>query len=129
VDDFAQPNGLCFSLDEKLLYVNDTERMHVRVFDVTADGALSNGRLFVEVKGDGDGAPDGMKIDSLGNLYTCGPGGVHVFKPDGSKLGVIAVPEVCANFNWIGPGLDALVITASTSLYSIKVRVPGRMTS
>src|SRR5437868_1708136 len=65
VDDFKQPNGLCFSPDESLLYVNDTERAHIRVFDVGPDHQLSNGRVFAENIGDGDlakGVVDGMKI-------------------------------------------------------------------
>ncbi|HLW26507.1 MAG TPA: SMP-30/gluconolactonase/LRE family protein [Kiloniellales bacterium] len=126
VDDFAQPNGLCFSADEKLLFVNDTERGHVRVFDVLDNGLLGEGRLFAEPEGPGEGAPDGMKLDSDGNLYTCGPGGVHVFDPAGTSLGVIRVPEVCANFTWGGPDLDILFLTASTSLYALKVKVPGK---
>lgn len=126
VDDFAQPNGLCFSLDESRLFVNDTERRHVRVFDVAADGTLSNDRVFAETTGEEPGAPDGMKIDSAGNLFTCGPGGIHVFAPDGACLGVIRVPEAAANFTWGGPGLDMLFITASTSVYTISVRVAGR---
>jgi gluconolactonase len=125
-DDFVQPNGICFSLDEKLVYINDSQAGHVRVFDVQPDGGIANGRVFAVPQGQGDGVPDGMKIDSLGNLYTCGPGGIHAFKPDGSKIGVIAIPEVCANFTWGGPTLTTLFVTASTSLYAIEVRVPGR---
>lgn len=125
VDDFVQPNGLCFSANEELLFINDTERAHVRVFDVRGDGTLGEGKVFAETTGEGDGAPDGMKIDSDGNLFTCGPGGLHVFSSKGDSLGVIRVPEVCANFTWGGTQLDTLFITASTSLYAIKVEVPG----
>ena len=81
-DDFGQPNGLCFSRDERRLFVNDTERQHIRVFDVRPDGTLANGRVWAETTGEGAGAPDGMKIDSAGNVYCCGPGGIHVFAPD-----------------------------------------------
>ena len=81
-DDFGQPNGLCFSRDETQLFVNDTERQHIRVFDVRPDGTLANSRVWAETNGEGPGAPDGMKIDSAGNLYCCGPGGIHVFSPD-----------------------------------------------
>jgi gluconolactonase len=126
VSDFAQPNGLCFSLDESKLYINDTDRGHVRVFDVDRMGGLSNGRVWAEVKGEGDGAPDGMKIDSRGNLFTAGPGGIHVFAPDATALGVIRTPEVTANFCWGGDDLRSLFIVASTSLYRTKVKVPGR---
>ena len=126
VDDFDQPNGLCFSLDEKRLFVNDTMRAHVRVFDVTADGGLSGGEVFATTVGDGEGGPDGMKIDSAGNLFSCGPGGVHVFDPEGVSLGVIRMPEPTANFTWGGDDFRALFITASSSLYRTKVTVPGR---
>lgn len=125
-DDFAQPNGLCFSADERLLFVNDTERQHVRVFDVAEDGTLSNSRIFAETTGEGDGAPDGMKIDRAGNLFTCGPGGIHVFTPGGDCLGVIRIPEPTANFTWGDLDLGTLYITASTSLYAIRLRIAGR---
>ena len=124
-DDFAQPNGLCFSLDESLLFVNDTERMHIRVFDIGADGTLANGRVWAETTGEGQGAPDGMKIDSEENLYCCGPGGIHVFDRNAACLGVIKTPEVTANFTWGDKDMRSLFITASTSLYRVRVRVPG----
>ncbi|MCW5750593.1 MAG: SMP-30/gluconolactonase/LRE family protein [Alphaproteobacteria bacterium] len=125
-DDFAQPNGLCFSLDETRLFVNDTDRQHIRVFDVRPDGTLANGRVWAETKGDGAGAPDGMKIDGAGNLYCCGPGGIHVFAPDATALGVIKVPEYTANFCWGDDDMRSLFITASTSVYRVRVKVPGR---
>jgi gluconolactonase len=123
--DFGQPNGLCFSLDEAQLFVNDTDRQHIRVFDVQSDGTLSNGRIFAETAGPGEGAPDGMKIDGEGHLYCCGPGGIHVFAPDATCLGVIRVPEYTANFCFGDDDLQSLFITASTSLYRIRVKVPG----
>jgi gluconolactonase len=98
VDDFDRPNGLCFSLDESRLYVNDTARRHIRVFEVTPAGALANGRLWAETKGDKPGAPDGMKLDSAGNVYCTGPGGIHVFDPGANMLEVIETPERTANF-------------------------------
>jgi gluconolactonase len=124
-DDFGQPNGLCFSRDETQLFVNDTDRQHIRVFDVASDGTLRNSRVWAETKGEGAGAPDGMKIDRDGNLYCCGPGGIHVFASDASCLGVIRVPEYTANFCWGDDDLRSLFITASTSLYRIRVAVPG----
>lgn len=124
-DDFAQPNGLCFSRDEKLLFVNDTERQHIRVFEVAADGTLRNGRVWAQTTGEGAGAPDGMKLDSAGNLYCCGPGGIHVFAPDATCLGVIRTPEYTANFCWGDDGFRSLFIAASTSIYRIRVAVPG----
>lgn len=125
VDDFGQPNGLCFSRDGQRLFVNDTERQHVRVFDVAADGTLANGQVWCETSGEGEGAPDGMKIDSQENLYTTGPGGIHVFSADATCLGVILVPEGTANFAFGDDDLKSLFITASTSLYRTRVKVPG----
>jgi gluconolactonase len=125
--DFGQPNGLCFSLDGRRLFVNDTERQHVRVFDLTADSGLAGGAVWAEIRGEGDGAPDGMKLDSAGNLYCCGPGGIHVFDPSGVCLGVIRVPEYTANMAWGDTDLRSLYITASTSVYRIRVAVPGRI--
>jgi gluconolactonase len=124
-DDFGQPNGLCFSLDERRLFVNDTERQHIRAFDVAADGSLSDGRVWAETTGTGRGAPDGMKIDSAGNVYCCGPGGIHVFAPDARCLGVIRMPESTANFCFGDDDLRSLYVTASTSLYRLRVATPG----
>ena len=126
VDDFDRPNGLCFSLDRRRLFINDTARQHIRVFELNPDGSLSNGKVWAETKGEGAGAPDGMKIDSVGNVYCCGPGGIHVFAPDATCLGVIHVPEYTANFGWGDADYRSLFITASTSLYRIRVKVPGR---
>ena len=124
-DDFMQPNGLCFSRDEGRLFVNDTDRGHIRVFDVGADGLISGGAVWAEVKGSGEGAPDGMKIDRDGNLYCCGPGGLHVFAPDARPLGVIWVPETVANFTWGDDDLMSIFLTASTSLYRARTKTPG----
>jgi gluconolactonase len=125
VDDFDRPNGLCFSLDEARLFVNDTARQHIRVFDVTPTGGLRDGRVWAETKGDKPGAPDGMKIDSAGAVYCCGPGGIHVFTADATLREVIAVPEYTANFAWGDDDYRSLFITASTSLYRIRVATPG----
>src|SRR5215216_6691112 len=124
-DDFGQPNGLCFSLDERYLFVNDTERKHIRRFDVTTDGSLASGRVWAETTGSGKGAPDGMKIDSAGNIYCCGPGGIHVFAPDAVCLGVIRMPETAANFCFGDDDLQSLYVTASTSLYRVRVITSG----
>lgn len=125
-DDFVQPNGLCFSADERRLFVNDTERMHIRVFDVLDDGTLGTGRVWAELSGDGAGAPDGMKIDSAENLYCCGPGGIHVFDAAARCLGVIRVPANAANFTWGDDDLRSLFITATDALFRIRVKVAGR---
>jgi gluconolactonase len=123
--DFGQPNGLCFSLDGRL-FVNDTERQHIRVFDLAAGGGLSGGSVWAETRGEGPGAPDGMKVDSAGNVYCCGPGGIHVFDPAATCLGVIRVPEYTANMAFGDADLRSLYITASSSVYRIRVVVPGR---
>ena len=125
VDDFDRPNGLCFTLDESRLYINDTARKHIRVFDVASNGTLRNGRVWAETKGDKPGAPDGMKIDSVGNVYCTGPGGIHVFGPDATVRKVIEIPEYTANFAWGDDDYRSLFITASTSLYRIRVTTPG----
>lgn len=125
VDDFVLPNGLCFSLDEKQLFVNDTRKFHVRVFDVNEDGTLNNGGIWAETTGEGVGVPDGMKFDSAGNLFTCGQGGIHIFASDARCLGRILLPEQTANFVWGDTDLLSLYITASTSIYRIRVKVAG----
>lgn len=125
VKDFEAPNGLCFSLDESRLFINDTARQHIRVFDVTATGQLRNGRVWAETKGDKPGAPDGMKIDTAGNIYCCGPGGIHMFDPEGNLVEILEVPEYTANFAWGDDDYRSLFVTASTSLYRVRRAVPG----
>lgn len=127
LDDFDQPNGLCFSPDERLFYVNDTARGHIRVFQVEPDGSLTGDRIFAEPAGPGDGSPDGMKTDVEGRVYCTGPGGIHVFSPAGKSLGVIRVPEVAANFSWGGPARTDMFISASSSLYRVRVQVAGNV--
>ena len=124
VDDFDRPNGLCFSPDESLLYVDDTARMHIRVFQVQADGSIDKGRLFAEEKGEG-GLPDGMKVDVRGNVYLTGPGGIWIFSPQGEHLGILKVPEGTANLAFTGPQWRTLIITATTSIYRVECKVPG----
>ena len=126
VDDFDQPNGLTFSLDESLLFINDTMRAHIRVFDVNDDGTISNGRVWADVTGERDGLADGMKVDTGGNLYTTGPGGVQAFASDATCLGTIYVPQGVTNFTWGDDDLCSLYINAGTSLYRTRVKVPGR---
>ena len=89
------------------------------------DGGLRNGRLWAETKGDKPGAPDGMKLDSAGNVYCCGPGGIHVFAPDATCLGVIRMPEHTTNFCFGDDDLRSLCITASTSIYRLRVNTPS----
>ncbi|HIE30330.1 TPA: SMP-30/gluconolactonase/LRE family protein [Candidatus Poribacteria bacterium] len=123
-DDFATPNGLAFSPDESLLYIDDTERMHIRVFDVKEDGTIANGRIFAEESGE-EGAPDGLKVDSEGNVYVTGPGGIWLFNPAGEHLGTIELPEGAANFAWGDSDWKTLYITATTSLYRIRLNIKG----
>jgi gluconolactonase len=125
-EDFDRPNGLCFADGETVLFVNDTSRMHIRRFDVRG-GVLAGGEVWARLEGTGQGAPDGMKVDSAGNLFCCGPGGVHVFSPEGQCLGVVLVPEVVANFNWGDRDRKTLYLCASKGLYSCRVLVPGTM--
>ncbi len=127
VDDFSKPNGLCFSRDESLMYINDTDRQHIRVFDVLCDGSLCKGRVWAETSGKQPGVADGMKVDRDGNLYCCGSGGIHVFDTEGLRIGVIATPEVAANFVWGGDGLTDLYITATHSVYRLRTKIPGHV--
>ncbi|NEP15079.1 MAG: galactose-1-epimerase [Symploca sp. SIO2C1] len=126
VDDFVRPNGIVFSPDETKLYVNDSQRGHIRVFDVKPDGMLGKGKLFAELKPPSrEGAADGMKVDIKGNVYSTGPGGVWVFAPSGNLLGIIETPEAPANIAWGDSDYQTLYITARTSLYRIRLKVPG----
>ena len=127
--DYEQPNGLCFSLDERQLYVNDTLRKHIRRYDVRADGSLAGGAVWAETTGEAPGAPDGMKIDSVGNLYCTGPGGVHVFDGEARCLGVIPTPERVTNLAWGEADAKSLFLTGITSLYRVRVKVAGRLVS
>jgi gluconolactonase len=127
--DFAQPNGLCFSVDESQLYINDTDRAHIRVFDVAADGSLENGRVFADGIGTaslevGD-LVDGMKLDERGNVWVTGPGGVCVFDPQGEHIGTVEVPEPVGNLNWGGPAWSWLFIPATSSVYRLQCKVAG----
>ena len=125
LDDMINPNGLCFSPDESLLYINDTPRRHIRVFDVEPDGSISNDRLFAELIHDDPGGPDGMKVDVEGNVYCTGPGGVWVTDPKGNHLGRILTPEDCANFAFGGSDMKTMYFTARSSVYRMRLSVPG----
>ncbi len=128
-DEYEQPNGLCFSPDESLLYINDTPKAWIKVYDVGSDGSLSNGRMFFEGVGTGDieqGIPDGMKCDEEGNIWVTGPGGVWVISSGGEHLGTIRVPENTGNLAWGGSDWHTLFIPSSTSLYAVKTKVGPR---
>ena len=123
--DFERPNGLAFSPDESILYIDDSYHRHVRAFDVQADGTLTNSRVIADLDHPQPGSPDGMKVDVEGHLYVTGATGVWVFEPDGTRLGVVVTPERPANCAWGDEDRLSLYITARTSLYRIRVKVPG----
>ncbi len=126
--DFVRPNGLVLSKDETQLFIADTERHHVRVFDVSAEGKLRNGRIFAELVYKGlKGRPDGMKLDTEGNLYVAGGiiGSVWVFDPGGKLIGLIEFPEGPANLSWGGEDWRTLFVTARSSVYRLEMNVPG----
>lgn len=126
VDDFSKPNGLCFSNDEKYLFVNDTDHQHIRCFEVKDDGTLGPGRLWADLYGNEQGVADGMKFDTRGNLYCSGPGGIQVFDDEATLIGRLMTPEVAANFTWGDEDLCSLYMAATTSLYRLRVKVPGK---
>src|SRR5919197_5387548 len=128
VRDFVNPNGLCFSPDEKVLYINDSNRhrKHIRAFDVESNGMVDLGseRLFCDMKGDDrPGGPDGMKCDVEGNVYCTGPGGIWVLTPEGEHIGTILQRAV--NLNWGGDDWTTLYFTGPTTLPRIKLSIPG----
>lgn len=134
-DDFLRPNGLCFSPDEDLLYIVDTGRSHdpdgpshIRVFDVTADNRLENGRLFVDMN---PGMADGIRCDVDGNLWAAagwageGFDGAHCYAPDGTRIGQIHLPEICANLCFGGALKNRLFMAGSQSLYAVYIETAG----
>jgi len=124
--DLTQPNGLAFSPDGKRLYVDDSEKRNIRVYDIAADGNLENGRIFGEEPGaQGEGVPDGMKVDTLGNLYVTGPKGIWVWDPQGHHLGTVILPEQPANLAWGDKDYGTLYITATTSVYRLRTKAKG----
>ena len=133
-EDFARPNGLCFSPDEKRLYIVDTGqpagKPHpIRVFDVVDGKRLANGRQFCDM---GAGGSDGIRCDVDGNVWAsagwggAGYDGVHVFAPDGRLIGKILLPEACSNLCFGGAKRNRLFMTASQSLYALYVNAKGK---
>lgn len=129
VTDFGQPNGLAFSPDESILYIADSAASHdaqwppqIRAFDVLDGRRLANGRVFALVEG---GVPDGLRVDTNGNVWTSGGPAVHCFAPDGVLLGRIRVPQSVSNLTFGGPRRNRLFITATTSVYAIYTTAKG----
>jgi gluconolactonase len=124
--DLTQPNGLAFSPNGKHLYIDDSEQRNIRVYDVAPDGALSNGRIFgQEPGGPHEGVPDGIKIDTHGNLFVTGPKGIWVWDAKGHHLGTIEMPEQPANLAWGDKDYRTLYITATTSVYRLRTKTRG----
>jgi gluconolactonase len=128
-DEIEEPNGLAFSPDESLLYIADTSAAlreggnhHIMQFDVVEGSELRNGRLFAQIN---PGLADGFRLDIHGNIFTSALDGVHVYTPDGFRIGRIPVPEKVANLTFGGPGRNRLFITASTSLYAVTLNTRG----
>ncbi len=124
---FEYPNGLALSPDERTLYVANTRwTKYIHAIEVDAGGTMVRRRIFADMSSDGtNGVPDGMKVDAAGRVFCTGTGGVWVFAPDGTKIGIIETPEVCANIAFGGPDLRTLLLTASTSVYTLRVKTPG----
>ena len=133
--DMDKPNGICFSPDEKKLYIVDTgvpkhagDPHPIRVYDVEGGVRLKNGRLFANMA---PGSSDGIRCDADGNVWSAagwageGYNGVHVFAPDGTLIGKIHLPETCANLCFGGAKKNRLFMTASQSLYALYVGTEG----
>jgi len=136
ISSLVRPNGLCFSPDERLLYLVDTGQppgkpQPIHVFDVVDGAKLANGRLFCEMEG---GGSDGIRCDVDGNIWAAagwggdGFDGVHIFAPDGKLIGKIRLPETCANLCFGGAKRNRLFMTASQSLYALYVNAQGAQT-
>jgi gluconolactonase len=128
IRDLTRPNGIAFSPDEKYLYIAVSDPQHKvwMRYDVAKDGSVTNGKVFYDATSDtADGLPDGMKLDQKGNIYSAAPGGVYIISPEGKHLGTIKMPEKTANLNWGGADARTLYIAASTSLYRIRLKIPG----
>jgi gluconolactonase len=125
VDDVTYPNGLCFSPDESILYVNDTRLGLIRAFDVNADGSVENDRVFHKLTGTEAGVADGMKCDVEGNVYCTGPGGIHVMDPGGRLLGRLRVDGHCTNFAWGDDDWRSLYFTTYHGVYRTRLNIAG----
>lgn len=125
IEDCASPNGIAFSPDESLLYVNESRANVIRVFDVRPDGSVRPGRLFHKLQGNEPGVADGMKVDTEGNVYCTGPGGIHVMDPGGKLLGRLKIPGDCTNLAWGDADWRSLYITTHSDVWRTRARIPG----
>jgi gluconolactonase len=126
IKDLPRPNGIAFSPDEKTLYIADSGKKVWMRYPVHPDGSVGDGTLLLDATSDkAPGGPDGIRVDRNGNIYGSGPGGVWIISPEGKHLGTIKVPEVVSNVAWGDEDGKTLYITASTSLYRIKLSVKG----
>jgi gluconolactonase len=127
ISDLPRPNGIAFSPGEKFLYVDSTEPKKIWMrYRVLPDGTLADATLLYDATGDPrPGGPDGMKVDVDGNIYSAGPGGVLVLSPDGKRLATLLIPERVSNVAWGGPDRKTLYITASSSVYRVKLSIAG----
>ena len=126
VRDLEAPNGIAFSPDEKALYVNDIRAKKVWRYDVKPDGTLANGKIFIDMTADSrPGLPDGMKIDSKGDIWDSGPGGIWIVSPEGKHLGTILTPERLSNLAWGDADGKTLYTTGGTMVTRIRVKVAG----
>ena len=124
--DFARPNGIAFSPDEKYLYVDDTAKKIIMRFEVQRDGGVKDGQVITDMNADTTpGAPDGMKVDQKGNIYCTGPGGFWIMSPEGKHLATVKTKELPANLGWGDADGKALYLTARTGLYRIHLNIPG----
>lgn len=124
--DLVNPNGIALSPDEKVLYVNSSADRKIFRFDVRPDDTVANGRLLVDMGAEkAPGVPDGMKVDERGNLYSTGAGGVWVMSPAGTHLGTLVFPEQPANLAFGDADGRTLYVTARSSVYRIRLNVPG----
>jgi len=126
IKDLGRPNGIAFSPDEKFLYIAESGKNVWMRYRVQADGSVTDGMLFLDASSSpGVGGPDGIRVDKKGNIYGSGPGGVWIISPEGKHIGTIQVPERVANVAWGDKDDKTLYITASTSVYRIKLKIPG----
>src|SRR5580704_10190299 len=129
IKDLPRPNGVAFSPDEKFLYIADSGKKIWMRYRVQPDGSVTDGTVFLDPTSDpAKGVPDGLRLDKNGNLYGAGPGGVWIISPEGKHIGTIKVPEVVSNVAWGDKDGKTLYITASTSVYRIKLNIAGDRT-